>query len=427
MQPKIIAARDLDLSSLIRPGETVVVGQGTGEPLTLTEALVRQRHAISPMRVFLGAVFSATFTPEETDGIFFSGYGAIGAAARLAKSGRLDVVPAPYSRLPDLFDSGILPADVVLLQLSPPLEEGRMSLGANNDYLGAAARHARVVIAEINDQAPWTFGAELPADLAIDYLVETSRPTAELRSSRGGNVEESIAARVAALIPDCATLQIGIGAIPDAILGALAGHRELGIHSGMISDGIADLIEAGVATNSHKSFDRGITVAGVLFGTRRLNKFAHRNASLRLHLPAYTHGIDVLARIANFVAINSAIEVDLTGQVNAEVANGTYIGAVGGQVDFVRGANAAPNGRSIIALPATAKHGETSRVVATLRDAPVTSLRSDADLVVTEWGVAEMRGQTLAERARRMIAVAAPQFRESLERAARDILRGARS
>jgi len=229
------------------------------------------------------------------------------------------------------------------------------------------------------------------------------------------------------LIPDRAPLQIGIGAIPDAILAALAGHRELGIHSGMISDGIADLIEAGVATNSRKSFDRGITVAGVLFGTRRLNEFAHRNASLRLHLPAYTHGIDVLARIAHFVAINSAIEVDLTGQVNAEVANGTYIGAVGGQVDFVRGANAAPNGRSIIALPATAKHGKTSRVVATLRDAPVTSLRSDADLVVTEWGVAEMRGQTLAERARRMIAVAAPQFRESLERAARDTLRGARS
>jgi len=176
-----------------------------------------------------------------------------------------------------------------------------------------------------------------------------------------------------------------------------------------------------VATNSRKSFDRGITVAGVLFGTRRLNAFAHRNASLRLRLPAYTHGIDVLARIANFVAINSAIEVDLSGQVNAEVAGGTYIGAVGGQVDYVRAARRSRGGKSIIALPATARGGKVSRIVASLNDPIVTTARSDVDIVATEYGAAHLRGISLEERARRLIAIAHPDFREPLERHARAV------
>ena len=185
----------------------------------------------------------------------------------------------------------------------------------------------------------------------------------------------------------------------------------------MIGDGMADLIEAGVVTNTRKPFDRGLTVAGALFGTGKLNHFAHRNPALLMCPPSHTHALPVLARIPHFIAINSALEVDLTGQVNAEVADGTYVGAVGGQADFVRGALAAPHGRAIIALPATARRGSASRIVTKLTG-PVTSPRSDADVVVTEWGVAELRGATLAERARRMIAVAAPDFREALAREA---------
>ena len=405
------------LSGLVAPGDLVVVGQGSAEPTALTQELIRQRHAVSGLRLFVGVVLSDTFDPERTDGVSFSSFGALGNTSRLAKAGRVDIYPVHYGALPELFSRGHVVPDVVMLQLSPAVDGAGMSLGLASDYVVDAARKARLVIAEVNRDTPWTYGGELPTDLRIDHYVEAERVPVELPPARCGKVEEAIATRVAALIPDGATIQTGIGAIPDAILTALGSHRELGIHSGMIGDRVADLVEAGVVTNSRKSFDRGLTVGGLLFGTKRLNRFAHRNRALRLCPPSHTHGAQVLASIASLFAINSAIEVDLTGQVNAETANRVYVGGVGGQVDFVRGANASQGGRSIIAMPATARQGSVSRIVAAL-SGPVTSLRSDADLVVTEWGVAELRGQPLADRARRMIAVAAPEFREELARAA---------
>ena len=416
------AADTIDFAGLIRPGDTVVVGQASGEPTALAAALVNQRHALGPLRVFVGALFSRSFAPEATDGLAFSGYGAIGGAGALARAGRLDVVPAQYSRIPGLFADGILPAEVALLQLARD-GDGRLGLACNNDYSLAAARRARTVIAEVNDRAPFCFGAEWPDDLEIALTVETSRPPAELAPALIGPVEERIAELVAGRIPDGAVIQTGIGAMPDAILSALAGHRDLGVHSGMLGDRIADLIEAGAVTNARKPFDAGITVGGSLFGTGRLFRFADRNPAVRLVPPAISHGVDVMARLPGFTAINSAVEVDLSGQVNAEVAGDRYVGAVGGQVDFVRAGNLAPGGRSIIALPATARDGAVSRIVASLDGRPVTSLRSDADLVVTEWGVAELKGRTLAERARRMIAIADPAFREDLARAADTLLR----
>lgn len=420
---KHLSVETLDLPALIRAGESVVVAQGTAEPLALTEALVRQRHAIGGLRVFLGAVFSRSFPADCTDVIGFSGYGAIGGAAPLAKAGRLDPVPAQYSRLPAMFADGSLPADVVLLQLAPGRDGGPPCVALSHDYIVAAARRARLVIAELNPQAPWSFGAELPADLRVDVVVEAAHPPVELAPARIGEAERRIAALVAGRVPDRAVLETGIGAVPDAILSALSGHRDLGIHSGMIGDRFAELIEAGVVTNAAKPFDRGLTIAGSLFGSDRLFAFADRNPAIRLSPPAVTHGIGVMARIPGFTAINSAIEVDLSGQVNGEVAGDAYVGAVGGQVDFVRGALAAEGGRSVIALPSTARAGTVSRVVPDLAGRPVTCLRSDADLVVTEWGVAELRGRSLAERARRMIAVADPAFREDLARAAHAVIK----
>ncbi len=411
-----LPADAIDLTGLIRPGDTVVVGQASGEPTALTGALVRQRHDLGPVRVFLGAVFSPHFPPDATDGIEFLGYGAIGGAGALTRAGRLQVVPAQYSRLPGLFADGILAADVALLQMAR--RGDRLALACNLDYSRAAARGARTVIAEINDRAPWCFGAEVPDDLRIDVRVEASHPLVELAPARIGDVEQRIARLVAERIPGGAVIQTGIGAMPDAILSALSGHRDLGVHSGMLGDRIADLIEAGAVTNARKPFDTGITVGGSLFGTARLFGFADRNPAIRLVPPEISHGVDVMARLPGFTAINSAVEVDLTGQVNAEVAGGRYVGAVGGQVDFVRAGNLASGGRSIIALPSTARDGAVSRIVAGLEGRPVTSLRSDADLVVTEWGVAELKGRTLAERARRMIAIADPAFREDLARAA---------
>ena len=408
-----------DPFSLIEPGSLVLIGQGTAEPRSLTRELVRRRHEFPGLRLFLGAVFSDTFAPAETDGIAFSSYGAIGKAGALAAAARLDILPVPYSSLPNLFSAQRRP-DAVLISLSR--SPAGLSCGLVNDYVAAATRHARTVIAEINAQMPWTHGSAAPSDLRIDRIVECDQAPVELQPVPIGETERRIGEFVASLIPDRATIQIGIGAIPDAIVAALGGHRELGIHSGMIGDRVVDLIEAGVVTNACKSFDRGVTVANCLFGTRKLSGFAQHNPAICVAPISHSHGASNLARLAVFRAVNSALEVDLSGQMNAEQVNGRYVGTVGGQPDFVRGALAAPGGRSIVALPSTANGGATSRIVAAL-SGPVTTPRCDADVVVTDWGIAELRGNTLRERADAMIAIADPKFREQLERAARDVLR----
>lgn len=413
----------LDLSQIIRTGDTVFWGQGTSEPLTLTEALVRQRASLGKVNTFIGPSFSGTLQPEHADHLAFGSYCGMGKNQRLSKAGLLDIVPCHYSHLPKLIASGLLACDVVFVQLSAPNAAGELSLGVANDYLLEAARRARTVIAEINDRTPWTYGSEELADVSIDYVVRTSRPMLEVKPATIGDVERRIASFAAQYIPDGAVLETGMGAIPDAILLALRGHRNLGIHSGMIGDSAMDLMESGAVTNSHKPIDRGVTTTGVLFGTERLYRFAHRNPEIRLRPARYTHDPRNLAKFDRFVAINSAIEVDLTGQVNAEVADGVYVGGVGGQIDFVRAAASSPKGRSIIALPSTAREGKVSRIVARLSGS-VTTPRSDADMVVTEWGAAELGGQSLKERAKRMIAIAHPSAREDLEREAHKMSSG---
>ncbi len=421
---KEISATDLDLARHVRPGDTVIIGQGCAEALSLSEALLGARAAIGRCRVFLGPAFAASFRPEHGDHLAFMGYAASGSNQALARAGLLDIVPCHYSELPALFREGRQPADVVLLQ-AVEAADGRLFLGMANDHQIDAARRARLVIAEINDRVPETPGSELPADIRIDLMLRSSRPPAMLAPSALGETEAAIARRVASLVPDGATIELGIGALPDAILATLTGHRDLGIHSGMLGDGVVTLAQSGALTNARKPIDRGITIGGLLFGTERLFDFAHRNPALRLMPPAYTHGHQVLRQLPDFIAINSAIEADLTGQVNGESLGGAYLGAVGGQVDFLRGALAAPRGRSIIALPATARGGSVSRIVARLGDGAVTSLRSDMDAIVTEHGAAELRGLSLAQRVRRMIAIAAPRFREELERAAHPLLKAA--
>lgn len=416
-----IAPEDLDLSRFIRPGDTIVVGQGCGEPLTLTAALAAERASLGRVRVFLGPSFAGTLRPEHGDHLGFTAYAASGSNQALARAGLLDILPCHYSTLPALFAAGTQKADVVLLLLGGA--PGRYFLGMGVDYAIAAARRARVVLAEVSAHVPETPGSELPADLRLDAVLRSDRAPATLAPAALGEAEAAIARRVAELVPEGATLELGIGALPDAILSALAGHRDLGLHSGMLGDGVVALAEAGALTNAQKPIDRFVSVGGLLFGTRRLFDFAHRNPALKLMPPAYTHGHQVLRRLPRFTAINSAIEADLSGQVNGEMLGGAYLGAVGGQVDFLRGAAASAGGRSIIALPATARGGTASRIVAKLADAAVTSLRSDMDVIVTEHGVAELAGLSLAQRARRLIAIAAPQFREELERAAWPVLK----
>lgn len=409
-------AGDCDaLSSLIRPGDTVMWGQSHAEPVTLMRALVAQRHGFKRIRVFLGIGLADVLTPEHADAIDFLAYCGSGANRKLARANVLDILPAHYSQLPELIRSGALRIDVVMLQVSPPDEHGRYSLGLAREYLVEALKHARAIVAEVHPDVPWTYGGPFLRAADIDLLVTSDTPFPDAAETTPGPVEQAIGQHVASLVEDGATLQTGIGAIPDAVMAALHDKRDLGVHTGSIGDGIAALCEAGVVTNARKTIDAGITVGGVIIGSARVRRFSHRNPALELRGTEYTHNPHVLRRIERFTAINSAVEVDLTGQVNAEVVGGTYVGAVGGVGDFLRAAQASRGGVPIVALPSTA--GAHSRIVTTL-SGPVTVPRSDACVIVTEYGIADLRGLSLAQRVPKMIAIAHPDHRERLAREA---------
>jgi acetyl-CoA hydrolase len=385
---------------------------------------MRQREAIGQFSLFIGPTYSDTFKPEHGDLVSFKSYCGTGRNAVLYQAGVLDIVPAHYSDIPRLFERGQVASDVVLLTLSEPDATGRFNLGLTCDYVVEAARRARLVVAEVSSHVPWVHGAELPVDIQPHIIVRSDREPLLLRPGNledVGKEERAIAHLVSTLIPDGATLELGIGTLSELVLRGLDSHRHLGVHSAVIGDGVVDLMERGIVTNSQKPIDRGVSVAGLLMGSRRLLDFAHRNERIRLAPGSHTHDIAVLRSIPHFMAINGAIEVDVSGQVNAECLNGNYVGAVGGQLDFVRGANGSHGGRSIFALPSTARGGGVSRIVPALRDGVVTTPRSDVDVVVTEWGIAELRGKGLRERAAAIVEVAHPDFREALERESHEI------
>ncbi len=415
-------AAALDLKGIVKAGDHIVWGQATGEPLSLTEALVRQRRELGNVDVFIGSTFSRTLRPEHADCLHITGFGAIGTATELSKAGVLDIVPCHVGQVARYISEKRIGCDVAFVQVSPPGPDGRYSFGVIHDYIPTAVSVARVVVAEVNDQVPWTYGANSLGIDDFDVLVPTSRPVLELKGGVVGDIELAIARHAHTYVGDGAVLQIGIGGIPDAILQSIGDRKDLGLHSGMVGDAFVDLIESGALTNARKPIDRGISIGGALMGTKRLYDFAHRNKSLLMRESAYTHGEATLAKLDNFVSINSAIEVDLTGQVNAEVAGGQYLGATGGQVDYVRAGHRSSAGRSIIAFASTAKNEEISRICGRL-SGPVTTARSDVDVIATEYGAADLRAQPLRERVRRLIAIAHPKFRENLERDAHELLR----
>ena len=406
-----------ELRRWIKPGDFVWCGQGAAEPLPLTKALVEQASQLGGVTAVLGMLYANTFALADPS-LRLLGYGGIGTARDLVRSGRMDVMPSHYSQLAQLVEQGDLRCDVVLLQLSPRGPDGLHSLGIAHDYLGILARRARVVIAEVNDQMPWTHGsAEALANISLDAVVQTSRALLEVPAPRVGDVERRIAAHVAPFIEDRCVVQPGVGSVADAVLDAVHDRRDLGLHAGLIGDGVRRLMQSGAVSNAFKEVDRGITTTGMAFGSHALYRFIERNAAIALRDPRDTHAQASLRQLSRLIAVNSAVEVDLTGQVNAESADGLYVGAVGGQGDFVRAAQASRQGRSIIALPSSTRDGR-GRIVAGLSGGCVTTPRCDADLVVTEWGVAHLRGQPLQERVRRMVAIAAPEHREALARAA---------
>ena len=400
----------------LKAGDHIVIGQACGEPTTLVEALIDQGRDIPGLSAFIATSFSGLFTPATADSFALSSMGAIGALRSMTKAGKLQVIPVHVSQVGPLITAGIIPCDVAMIQVSPSDEQGNYSCGLISDYVRAAVDKARFVIAEINEAVPFTPGETIPAS-AIDVAIPVNRPPVQVAPAAIGPTDEAIARHCAAYIGDGAVIQTGVGAVPDAILRLLHDRKDLGVHSGMLGDGLVELVEAGVITNARKEVDPGVSINGALIGTKRLYDWAHRNPAIRMCATSYTHDAAILGRLSRLVTINSALEVDLTGQVNAEQSGAVYLGGTGGQVDFVRAGARSPGGRSIIALSASVKGGTLSKIVAQL-SGPVTTARTDVDVIVTEYGAAELKGQSLAERTRRLIAIAHPDFREELDRAA---------
>ena len=375
----------MQLSQWIRPGDGVVFGQATAEPQTLVEALVAQREAFAGATLFMGVNWSGTVKPEHADHLRLTAYCGSGHNRKLADAGVLDIHPHPYSQLASLLRSRKIRADVVLVQVSPPNAKGEYSLGLAAEYLVPALEVARAVIAEVNDRVPWTYSDRLLKRADCAALFETSREPVALPYGAPGPQELAIARNALDFIPDGATLETGLGALPDAVLRLLGDRKGLRIHSGSVGDGVVELLDKGVVSQVD---------GGTLMGTRKLFEHARDNPRLRVRSVEYTHHPRVLGGIERFVAINSAIEVDFTGQVNAEVARGSYLGAVGGALDFVRAANHSPGGVSLMLLPA-------ARIVDKLQG-PVATPRSEAGVIVTERGAADLRGRTLQQRERLM-------------------------
>jgi acyl-CoA hydrolase len=415
---KVLLSDQLRLADYLRPNDHIVMSEAAGEPQTLAELVVAQRAELHRPRLFFGIGASTTFQPEHADHLDFSGTGAAMTYRPLIRAGVMSVVHQHFSDLPRLLRSGHLRCDVVMLQLSAPNERGEYSHGLSCDYLRAAMSQARLVIAEINEQLPQTPCAQPVLASDIDIALHTSRPPIECPAARIGELEQRIAAQVAEMIPDRATLQMGLGALPEALCSALKDHRDLGIHSGMLGDGYVDLMERGIVTNAYKEVDAGVSVTGVLIGTHKLYRHVHRQPGLRLHDADITHGAASLSRFKRFHSVNSALEVDLTGQVNAEAIGRDFLGTIGGQVDYVRAAVQSEGGRSVIALPSTAR--QTSRIVARL-NGPVTTARSDVDVIVTEHGSAHLRGLPTRARVQAMIGIAAPEHRDTLSQQAQEL------
>lgn len=400
----------LDLREHIRAGDGVWWSQAGAEATPLVDALLDQVAGIGAVRAFCGLTFNPRLADPPAE-LSLVSYGAMGELRAASAAGRLEVVPAHYSALPRLFAEGRLPGDVGLVQVAPPGPDGRCSMGIGADYAADAARHSRVLVAEINHRMPAITGTRRIPLERFAAVLETDRALPELAERAPDAVDEAIAAHVAGLVSDGDTIQIGVGVLPSAILDGLVGHRDLGVHSGMITDGVLRLVEKGVITGARKEIDTGTVVTGAVLGSAELYaRLPQMPVAVR---PAsYTHHPGVLARLGRLVAINSALEVDLTGQVGAEVAGGRYLGGIGGQADF-SGAAARTGACSIIALRSRTPSG-ASALVPALPGGVVTTARADVDVVVTEHGVAWLRGCPLSGRGRRVAAVAAPEHRDAL-------------
>ncbi len=409
--------------SCITSGETVYLHGGAAMPTILLDALVKRAPELHDVRlVHLHAEGPGPHLAPEMAGHFRHVALFIGPNARQAvNEGRADYIPIFLSDIPNLFRSRTLPLDVVMMNATLPDAHGFVSLGTSVDAMPAAIGSARTVIAQLNRAMPRSLGDGFVHVDDIDLAVEVDVPPFPVPTPPIGDVERRIGGHVAELVPDRAVLQMGIGAIPGAVALELRGKHDLGIHTEMFTDVVVDLVEAGAVTGAYKEINRGKIVSTFLMGTPRLYDFVNDNPMVEMRPVDYTNDTAVIRRLRRMTAINSAIEIDLSGQVSADSIGHRFYSGIGGQLDFMRGAALAPDGRAIIALPATAQAGTVSRVVPELKPgAGVVTTRGHVHTVVTEYGVAELHGRSIADRARALIGIAHPDFRADLLRAARE-------
>lgn len=419
---KVASAQEI-LKKVLFEGANVVYGNAATCPDAFNQALFDSRDSIPRINIFHVLYYGkALHMTQEMNGKVRTFCNFMEKQAREAYAqGLVDFFPCHFHEVPSLFTLGYYSPDITVMQVAPPDEEGYCSFGLSCDYTKTAAELAKVVVAEVNPQMPRVGGRKNAIHLSqIDHIIEVDRPVIAVPPAKIGELEAKIGAFVASLIGDGATLQLGIGAIPDAVLSNLEDRKDLGIHTEMFSDGVMNLMKKGIITGGRKELHPGKVVSAFITGTKELYDFVDDNEEVELYPVDYTNDPFNIAKISNFVAINSAIEVDLFGQGNAESIGPRLFSGSGGQVDFLRGTKKSKGGFSVLALPSTAAGGKVSRIVPRLTPgALVTSVRNDVDYVVTEYGIARMRGKTMAERARDLIRIAHPQFKEELEDFAR--------
>lgn len=406
---------------IVKSGDRVVIGHACGEPPALVAALVDRAPELRNVEiVHMVAMGPAKYAQPGMESSFRHNALFVGGSTRKSvEEKRADYTPCFFSEIPRLFRDGFLPVDVALIQVTPPDEQGFCSFGVSVDYTQTATECAKTVICQVNKQMPKTSGAKIHLD-QMTCIVEKDEPLIELKPAKIGDLEKKIGENVATLIPDGATLQLGIGAIPDAVLLFLGNKKDLGIHSEMFSDGVVFLAESGVVTNRKKTINPGKFIATFLMGTQKLYDFVNNNPDVIMLPVDHVNDPYIIGQNQNMISINSALQVDLMGQVNAEMIGSRQFSGIGGQVDFVRGASRSHGGKSIIALPSTASSGTISRIAVDLdHGAAVSTSRNDVHCIVTEYGVANLRGKSLRERARALISIAHPDFRADLEAAAK--------
>jgi acyl-CoA hydrolase/GNAT superfamily N-acetyltransferase len=403
----------------IRPGERIFVGSGCAVPSLLVKTLETIGSTLRDTEIMhILTVGDTPYTNEQFCDNFRCNAFFIGKNTRTAiAEGRADYTPVFLSDLPHLFRNGTIPIDVALIQVTPPDEHGFCCMGVSVDVVKSAAESATMVIAEINPQMPHTRGDSLISIDQIDILTENDTPLPEVPSPPPDEIAEKIAKNISRFIEDGSTIQMGIGTIPAAITKFLKSKNDLGVHSEMISDGVVDLWQEGVITNRKKSIHQGKIITTFCMGTKKLYDFVNDNPFVEFHPSEYVNNPYIISLNDRMVALNSALEVDLTGQVTAESLGHMFYSGIGGQADFMRGASKSKRGKPIIALPSTAKNGSISRIVPHLSEAAgVVTSRGDVHYVVTEYGVASLHGRSIRERAIALINIAHPQFREKLLR-----------